>query len=140
MMAPKARSRTARRTYPDDIPPLEWLTAGLGVALLIAFLTLLLHSALAGPKGPPDVDVRVLEIHAQKGRYLVVFQARNRGGTTASALAIEGELRKGGATLEVRRAELDELPSGSERNGGMFFTHDPQASQLRLTPVSFREP
>lgn len=134
------RSRTARRTYPDEIPPLEWVTAGLGLALLIGFLTLLLHSAIAGPKGPPDVDVRVLEIHAQNGGYLVLFEARNRGGRTASTLAIEGELHKGGTSFESRRAEIDELPPDSHRSGGMFFTRDPRKAQLRLTATSFQDP
>jgi uncharacterized protein (TIGR02588 family) len=140
MTAGKSRSRTARRTYPDDIPPLEWVTAGLGLALLIGFVTLLTHNAVAGPKGPPDVDVSVQAIRAQKGGYLVLFQARNRGGSTASSLAIEGELRTGGTALETRQVEIDHLPPGSERSGGMFFTHDPRASQLRLRPSSFQDP
>jgi uncharacterized protein (TIGR02588 family) len=138
-MIAKKNKRPAKN-YPEDIPPLEWATAGLGLALLIGFLTLILHNAIAGPKGPPDIHITVRAIHPTQSGHLVQFEAKNVGGTTATTFALEGQLRKGGRTVETATAEIDHLPPGGSRTGGMFFRQDPKQADLELSAKSFQDP
>lgn len=123
----------------EAIPVAEWIAAGIGLALVIGALWVLLSHGL-GDREPPDVSLRVVEVQRTTGGWLVQFEARNGGDETASELGVRGELVAGDSAMETAETTLDFLPGGSTRNGGLFFTRDPASAQLRLTAMGYRDP
>lgn len=121
-------------------PPWERVVAGTGLALVTALLGYLLHHAIAGDHSPPNVLVDVVEIRENGDDFLVIFEGRNDGGTTASGVVITGSLSRFGIVTESASTTLDFLPAGSSRRGGLFFRHDPRELTLRLTPSGYVVP
>jgi len=119
---------------------LEWLVAGLGVVLVGGAIAFLVYHSLARDRSPPDIRVvagRVLDLG---NSYLVRFRAFNDGRSAAAAVTIEGELTGPDGTTEVGEATLDYLPPRSDREGGLLFTMDPRAGDLRLRAKGYAEP
>lgn len=122
-------------------PPLwERIVAVTGLVMVTALLGYLLHHAIAGDHSPPNVLVEVVEIRENGDDFLVTFEARNDGGTTASGVVITGSLSRFGIATESATATIDFLPAGSTRRGGLFFRHDPRELTLRITPSGYVVP
>jgi uncharacterized protein (TIGR02588 family) len=121
-------------------PAVEWVVAALGLLLVAASIGVLLYEAFAREDAPPAVVVEVDGVQPVEGGFLVLFHAANRGGRTAATLLVEGELRRGDETVERSEATIDYSPARSERHGGLFFTHDPAAFELRLRALGYAEP
>jgi uncharacterized protein (TIGR02588 family) len=119
---------------------LEWLAALVGLVLVLGILGYTIYRAVQGDSSPPELAVEVEAILPQGERYLVTFRVVNRGGTTAAAVTVEGELRQDGAAIEVSTATLDYAPSHAERRGGLFFTQNPQLYELHLRATGYVEP
>ena len=119
--------------------PLEWLVAGFGLVLVVGAVGFMLFRAFADTHTPPNVQLRVLDVTASKGGYLVRVEAHNTGDEAAAELSVEGTVERGGKTLETRDTTFDFVPSGSVREGGLFFSEDPRGA-LSLRPLGYREP
>ncbi len=72
--------------------------------------------------------------------YLVEFLAINQGETTAKGLIIEGQLTEGGQEVEKSETTLDYIPARSEREGGLFFTENPEQFEMQLRALGYEEP
>ncbi|MDQ3248692.1 MAG: TIGR02588 family protein [Chloroflexota bacterium] len=123
-----------------DTPLLEWLVAAIGLLLVASTLGFIVYQALQENSVPPEMTVAVETVVAQRSGYLVTFRALNAGETTAAAVTVEGELRQGDQSIELSTATLDYVPAHSGRNGGLFFTHDPQQFELKLRAIGYAEP
>ena len=64
---------------------------------------------------------------------------RRRGDEAAAELGVEGTIERGGQPLETSETTFDFVPSGSVREGGLFFTEDPRGA-LTLRSLGYREP
>ena len=62
---------------------------------------------------------------AQRG-YLVKIWVLNYGGSTATKLTVTGELKDQTGSVETSAITFDYVPAHSQREGGLFFTRDPQ--------------
>ena len=136
-------SRQQGRKEQGDGPPpplWEWVVAGVGLVLVLAVLGYLVLDAVRAPDTPPAPELQVLGVEAQGGRFLVRFRAHNRGSRTAEQLKVVGTLAQGGRTLEEADTQLDFLPGGSSREGGLFFQADPRTLQLDLQARSYLRP
>lgn len=138
-MADQGKSKAGAQ-QPGDIPPLEWAVALVGLLFVLSVIGYLLYQAAIGDESPPDLTLTVSDITASAGGYVVEFNVFNRGGSTAAALVIEGELRNGGEIVEAGQVEIDYVPADSERRAGLFFSENPEAYELVLRPVGFQEP
>ena len=69
-----------------------------------------------------------------------MFQAQNAGGAAAAQVRIEGTLSAGGQAPETSSVILDYIPGHSAREGGLFFTQDPQSGNLTLRALGFTKP
>ncbi len=118
----------------------EWLVAGVGLVLLLASLSYLLHDAWTGEQGPPVPVVRLVGMQQQDGHHLVQVKVFNQGRSTAAALRVEGELRRGGEVVERSELEFQHVPGRSSREGGLFFRQDPRTLQLVLSARSYQKP
>ena len=124
----------------NEVPPLQWAIAGVGLLLVAGALGLLLYKAIWTEVSPPEVTVRVLSIVQVQNGYLVRFHAVNQGGSTAEGVVIEGELRRGMERAETSHTTLEYLPAHSERRGGLFFTQDPRQFDFQVRAFGYEEP
>ncbi len=133
------RQQPGERGSSRDIPALEWGAAVLGLVLIVGSIAGLLYGAFEQDT-PPNLRAESGRIIPVSGRYLVQVKVRNHGGTTAASVLLEGKLQRDAKTIEVAAALFDYVPAHSMTEGGLFFTHDPRAYELRLETKSYEKP
>jgi uncharacterized protein (TIGR02588 family) len=124
----------------NEAPLWMWGIALLGLALVLGSIGFMLYEAAAGDSSPPDVTVRVDSIAPSRNGFLVRFRVINEGGSTAEGLTVEGELRKGTESVETSNTTVEYVPSHSEREGGLYFSIDPQQYELRVRAKGYEKP
>jgi uncharacterized protein (TIGR02588 family) len=132
----KSKSNVQRRS----IPLSEWIAAGIGVALLLGSIAILIYGVATSPDSPPRLSVRVASIERAGEQYLVLIEVQNEGGSTAADARIEAELRQQDSVVERSETTLDFVPRKSTRRAGVFFSRDPRANELTLRASGYREP
>ena len=128
------------RLISDETPLLEWIVAAVGLVLVLSTIGFTFYRAWRETETPPAVSVTVETIVAQDAGYLVTFRALNEGEGTAAAVTVEGVLLQDGEEIELSTASLDFVPSFSERQGGLFFTEDPEQYELQLRATGYADP
>ena len=118
---------------------LEWAVAGLGFVLVAFAVGFMAFQAFTSQDLPPNIELRVVRVQDVRGGYLALIEARNRGDEAAAEVGVEGTVEWGGQELETSETTFDFIPSGSVREGGLFFTEDPRGA-LTLRSVGYREP
>lgn len=118
----------------------EWVVAGISALLVLGSVGFLLWQALTLADTPPQIVVSADSILQLEHGFLVEFRARNEGSSTAAGVLVRGELRSDTSTVQTSEATLDFVPSGAQRRGGLFFTHDPRLYALRLRAVGYDRP
>lgn len=139
-MADQDAQRKNQQEQASEAPLLHRIIAWLGGLLVAMLLSYLGWQALFAQETPPRVETAVEAVEPQGESFLVLFVARNLGGSTAAALEIKGELRQGDRLLEESRATIDYLPAQSVSRGGLLFRQDPRQATLTLQPGGFVEP
>lgn len=124
----------------QGIPASEWIAAGIGVALVLGSIAVLVHSALTSPESPPQLSVRVASIQQTGEQFLVIIEVGNEGGSTAADTRIEAELREHGAVVERSETTVDFVPPKAKRRAGVFFRRKPAPDELTLRASGYREP
>jgi uncharacterized protein (TIGR02588 family) len=135
-----AKADQHRPPAPREVPPLEWVVAGIGALLVLGTIGYLAAQALWRDTTPPDVRLVAEPARELEGGWLVRFRALNQGGEPAAELLIEGELRGPDGSVETAEATLDYLPPGSQREGGLFFSRDPGQFELALRAKGYARP
>jgi uncharacterized protein (TIGR02588 family) len=121
----------------------EWLTAALGLVLVLGAVTVLVLHAVRGGDAPPDLVVRVERVVPAGTGYVAEFEVENRGDGTAAAVTVHGEVAApAGAegAAETSETRLDHVPGRSVRRGGLLFTRDPRTAPLRVRATGYTEP
>lgn len=118
----------------------EWIIAAVGLILVAATIGLTVYRATTEEKTPPKLEVIVDSIEPSGDGFLVRFLVKNTGNQTASAVAIEGELKNDGETTETSSATLTYSPAHSERRGGLYFTRQLDLSNLQIRATGYEEP
>ena len=121
----------------------EWIVGAIAAVLILGGIGFLVYQAWTRASLPPIVTVETKRILPQKARgYVVEFVARNDGGMTARGLAVEGRLLegKGGKEVEKSSTTLTWVPAHAERQGGLFFSHNPSRYWLDIGPVGYERP
>jgi len=121
-------------------PWLEWFASGAGLLLVLCLFGFIGWQALGDATSPPEITVEATGVAAVTGGYRVMFRARNEGGAAAAQVRIDGTLSGGSGPPETGSVVLDYIPGHSAREGGLFFTRDPRASDLALRASGFAEP
>ena len=126
----------------EETPLWEKLAGLIGLLLVLGVLGFLLYDA-AQPQTEADIRTSVQSITAQTGGYLVLFDAANRGRTTAAAVLVEGALYEpsgGDEPLETAEMTFDYIPDQSDRTGLLLFENDPRGYDLRIRVKGFMKP
>lgn len=119
--------------------PLEWVVAGVSALIVLGTAGFLVREA-SSPPSPPRITVEVDSVVRAGQAWLVEFQARNSGHSTAAGLVIEGELMSDTGTVEKSVVTIDYVPARGKSKGGLFFTHDPRQNRLELRPKGYSRP
>ena len=120
--------------------PWEWVVAALSAVLVLGAIGFMLHEALSEPSSPPSIEIAVDTIIATRNGYIVEFRATNRGTTTAAGMTVEGELRSDTGSVEKSEVTVQYVPAEASRQGGLFFSRDPQRYQLEIRPKGYARP
>ena len=118
----------------------EWVTAGLGLLLVLGTVAYIGHEALTTAPLVPDVTLEHIRTEPTSGGHVVKFRAHNAGPSTAAGLSIIGELLDGAQVVEESEIVLDYLPAHGERLGGLIFRNDPARYDLRLEAQGYVDP
>ena len=121
-------------------PALEWVVAVLGSLLVIGAIGFLFYSAVVQTDIPPILIVKKESVTAIEGGFLVKFSLENKGENNAGAVAVEGKLLDGEKEIETSSASVSYAPSNSRREGGLFFTKDPEGFKLELRALGYEKP
>lgn len=124
----------------NEIPLLEWLLVGIGFLLVLLTIGFLVYRVATGEKSPPDINVKVTEIRKTGEKYLVKFALENTGDETAADVTLEGEIKAGEQLIETSDVTVDYISSHSKKEGGMFFTEDPQAHDFKIRAKGYNNP
>lgn len=140
MSAPSHRERRPGRNTAAEIPALEWVIGGLGLAIVLAVAGVLLYEAIAGDHSPPEVRLTVQAIAPLQHGYLVKVRAENLGGEPAARVSIAAELWEKSTLVEESETQFEHLPPHSTREAGIFFQRDPHAKEIRLRARGYEAP
>lgn len=136
----ESSSSDERQNGGDKTSVWEWITAFIGLALVVGAIGFMLYKAIAGAEAPPSVSVKIESVEQIPNGYLVEFNAFNEGNETIQGVIIEAELKRGGEKSETKQMTLHFLPSLSTRKGGFFFQNDPRQFDLQLHAVGYEKP
>ncbi len=123
-----------------ETPVWEWIIAAVGLILVVAALGTTLYRAVTEESTPPILEISVKAIVPTSNGYLVEFRVKNTGNQTAAALTIEGELKRGAESVETSTASLAYAPANSQREGGLFFTKNPNEFELKIRALGYEKP
>jgi uncharacterized protein (TIGR02588 family) len=120
---------------------LEWASAMVGALLAVLILVFIGAEAIRSSSGePPLLFVEPVGIVAKDGLHVVEVKVTNRGGQTAAAVQIQGELKQAGSTVETSSGTVGFVPADSEREAGLMFSRDPRQFRLEVRATGFETP
>jgi uncharacterized protein (TIGR02588 family) len=126
----------AEKKQPASEPLLEWIAAGLGLAVILFVAVVIGREALiAEPDQLPALTVQATRVSPSAAGFVVEFEVVNHASGTAAAVEIEGELGD-----ETSSATLDYVAGNGRAEGGLFFKNDPRGQKLELRALGFQTP
>ena len=131
---------------PSKIPASEWAIATLGFILVCGTVLYLIAQALSGTESPPIIQSIVEEVEQiSENQFLVTIKVNNQGSFSfrsvlAGALLLSGTLFDGETEIESSEVTFDYVPSSSSRQGGLYFSHNPDDFRLELHAVGYQTP
>jgi uncharacterized protein (TIGR02588 family) len=133
-----AARKTPAKPPAGVISPLEWASAAVGLALVVAVLGLTAWDAAFGVASPPSIEVRLVEVQPGPYGFLARIEAVNHGGEPVAQVEVEGVLGDD-AQAQTATATFDYIPEGSSATGGLIFEDDPRARPLKLRATGFAD-
>ncbi|KQW66942.1 hypothetical protein ASE17_20060 [Phenylobacterium sp. Root77] len=141
----KDKASPARKSAPSpgsqsaQTPLLEWIAAGVGAALILAVLSVIVLDIARAHDAPPDLVVRSKGSERVANGYLLHIEIKNRGDQPAAQVDVEGRLGHG-AAAQTASVTFDDVPGGSVRSGGLLFKSDPRGGAVELSAKGFTDP
>lgn len=131
------RTRAARAAA---IPIWSWAVAALGLILVSGSAGYVLYKELGGDFSPPQMAFTIDAVVPSADGYLVKIQVINRGSSVAAGLVIEGVLSDNASPIETSTITIDYVPSGSQRQAGLYFIRDPKRFNLQIRAKGYVQP
>lgn len=127
----------AKGATDEPVPLLEWVSAGLGLAVALGLMGIIGREALSGGNGG---DVPVLAAHIEgiertATGNVVRITVFNQSGQAAARVQVEGK-----AGDETSVVSLDYVPGHSKAEGGLLFGSDPRRSGLEVRVTGYQLP
>ena len=140
MAEEKSESKEENQRRQKETPVWEWIIAAIGLILVVAATGTTLYRAVTEKSTPPILEFSVEAIVPTANGYLVEFRVKNTGNQTAAGLTVEGELKRGEESVETSTATLAYAPANSQREGGLFFTKNPNDFELNIRALGYEKP
>jgi len=122
-------------------PPVwEWIIAALGLVLVAGAIGTMFYRAMTEEATPPNLAFTVDSIETVNRGFLVKFSVANTGNQTAVGLTAEGVLKNGERNEETSTATLSYVPANSRRQGGLFFSANPEEYDLQIRALGYEQP
>lgn len=122
-----ATKRLKPAPFLERTPVLEWITAGVGLALALGAIGFLVWEGLFVADKTPLLSARAGAVAQTAHGYVVDIEVRNDSHVTASAVQVEGVLpESAGAPEETATLTIDYVPGKGRRDGSMIFRRDPR--------------
>jgi uncharacterized protein (TIGR02588 family) len=120
--------------------PIEWIV-GIGSSLLVAAVIAIIgYEALTSSGSPPRFTVSRLPPAQGASDGQVRFAISNTADTTAAAVLVHGEWRRGDGTVETAEVTLDYVPARSTAAGALIFSTDPGSADLSIRAIGYADP
>ena len=119
-------SKTARAESHAPRPILQWLMAGVGAAVTLAAVAVVVWEACQ-PPAPPALSARIVAVQSTAAGQAATVRVQNDGDDTAAAVDIEGVLGDQTAT-----ATLDYVPGHGHAVAYLRFDADPRAASVSV--------
>jgi uncharacterized protein (TIGR02588 family) len=129
-----AKSRNQRRLLP------EWIIFLSALLIVAAIVGLVIYEWATESNQPPILSISRQEIREAQGQFYVPFTVTNKGGITAEAVQVSGELEVENQPTEVGEQQIDFLSKGEQNEGAFVFNHDPRSGELRVRVASYKLP
>lgn len=115
---------------PPEPSALEWISAGLGLVVVVSAIGVLAWQGIAGGNAPPEVSVRPIAVAPSGDVWRLDLEATNAGERTAEDVTIHAV-----SGTESADVTLDYLPGHGRREVSVLFhvRPDPQAVELRVS-------
>lgn len=139
-MSKEADENKPENKQNENPPALEWLTAAIGLILVVGTIGFLIYNAAVAKNTPPVLSVKRNSVETLENGYLVKFSLRNDGESNASEVVVEGKLMQKGEDLETSSVTIKYSPAYSTREGGLFFSKNPNELELQLRPLGYENP
>jgi uncharacterized protein (TIGR02588 family) len=128
------------RTAVASVPVWSWAVAALGLLLVAGSAGFMLYTEFVRDNSPPLVTIAIDAIAPSGDGYVVKIGVINRGSSVAAGLVIEGVLSDNSSAVETSTITIDYVPSGSQRQAGLYFTRDPRTLRLQVRPKGYVDP
>ncbi len=143
-MAEEKSKKETEKTEKDKRhgkPPIsEWIVAAVGCVLVAGAIGFMVYEAATQENLPPNFIFKINSTTQSANGYLVKFELENTGDETAGDVAVEGTLSRGEENIEQSSVTLDYAPSHSKREGGLFFTKNPNEFELKIRVTGYEKP
>ncbi len=133
-------NRTRPREEEREKRLLEAIAAALGAVVALGTIGVIVWDAATGDGRPPIIRVEPLGVEQHGDRFVVEILVSNEGDATASQVTVEGTLSRNGEAAETSDATFDYVAKHSRRRGGLFFSQDPGALELKVRAKGYVDP
>ena len=124
-----------------EIPLLEWVSAAVGLVIVLGMFGFLAVDAMRSDSGmPPIMRVEPVRLTVASGQYVLQVNVSNSSRKAGAGVQISGELKRGGASIESSAATLSYVPGQSQRRAGLVFRHDPRRFELDRRVTGYERP
>ncbi len=123
-------------------PLAEWITFGLGVALIALLVGLVCWQQFAGGSEPATIEARPRpELVRRAGdTYYLPIDVINRGGATVQDARVRVNLAPPGGEVEEAEFLIQFLAGGATAHGTVILHTDPARGALRVDVMSYVAP
>ena len=129
-----------RHTEAENPHWMEWLTGLVSAALVATLIGYVGWNAATEEMVPPEFAIEATGMARVTGGYRITFDIENRANTTAAAVIVRGELKRGDESLETVDVTFDYVPGESQSSGAILFDTDPGSAQLTLRAIGYSDP
>lgn len=129
-----------RHTEAENPHWMEWLTGLVSAALVATLIGYVGWNAATEKMVPPEFAIEATGMARVTGGYRITFDIENRANTTAAAVIVRGELKRGDESLETVDVTFDYVPGESQSSGAILFDTDPGSAQLTLRAIGYSDP
>ena len=119
-------AKTKRAASSTPRPVLQWVMAGVGAAVTLGAVGIVVWEALQ-PPSPPALSARIVAVQSTAAGQVATVRVQNDGDDTAAAVDIEGVLGDQTAT-----ATLDYVPGHGHARAYLRFDADPRPAAVAV--------